>query len=796
MFVVFLINILLLPNFTYALEAWLSPKLVELNLAPNESADFNLTFTTGTPPVKKLDVVFVFDTTGSMGGEIENAKSRSIEIMNNISSKVEDTTFGVASFRDYPSSYDYSGYSSTYGGSTDAPFYIDQTLTNDISLVSSSIQKLYADGGYDWPESYTRALHEVSKSSMKWRENSKKVIILIGDAPTHDSDYAGYNFGGDPGEDGIAGTDDDLDFETVVTSLRDKEMMVLALQAGSSVEAEATLKGASIGYSELEGTNGQYYALTYSSEVSSKVIEMVSQEVLNIKELSFNVPEEFQSWFSFSPSNFTNVGPRETHTTKVNVQIPSDAIDGIYEVPISIKGDGYLLDTSLVKITVNQNSTTEQSVEFITPNFGVIENEGNVTLTLMRTGGLEGEYIVHYSTFDDTAKGNEDYHSISGTVTFSSGEKFKSIIIPIINNGFYEDKEEFSVILSDPSPGLLIGDPASATVTIVDDEQNYPGTLELISSEFSGYEGDDLEMTVQRHSGSDGTVTVNYELVDGSGKAGLDFIKSNGQLTFNEGETSKSFHVKIYSDDIEELDENAYIKLSSPSNGAILGLNSTAILAIKNKFDDRLQVNPTVVDLKPGESKSLGVFFKQEDGSYNDVTTDSSVTYVSDNNKLLVNKGEIVASNLLVPGTYKIIVSYQDVVKQVSVNILPPPTVENIIVNPENIELAPGKSVPFTVTAIMSDGTMKEVTTDSSTTYEISNSKIVRNVDTLVASNLAPDGLEATVNVSYGGEEATMNVLVKKTEVTVENLTASPENITVAPGKSVPFTITANMSDG
>ncbi|MBT2661802.1 Calx-beta domain-containing protein, partial [Bacillus sp. ISL-45] len=795
-FVVFLINILLLPNFTFALEAWLSPKLVKLNLAPNENAEFNLTFTTGTPPVKKLDVVFVFDTTGSMGGEIENAKSRSIEIMNNISSKVEDTTFGVASFRDYPSSYDYSGYSSTYGGSTDVPFYLDQTLTNNISIVSASIQKLYASGGSDWPESYTRALHEVSKSSMRWREDSKKVIILIGDAPTHDSDYAGYNFGVDPGEDGIAGTDDDLNFETVVNSLRDKEMMVLALQAGSSVEAEATLKGASIGFSELEGTNGQYYALTYSSEVSSKVIEMVSQEVLNIKELSFNVPDQFKSWFSFSPSIFSDVGPRETRTTKVNVHIPSDVIDGLYEVPISIKGDGYLLDTSYVNITVNQNSATEQSVEFITSNFGVIENDENATLTLMRTGELEGEYSVNYSTLDDTAKENEDYHSSSGTVTFSSGEKFKTIIIPIINNDFYEDKEEFSVILSEPSPGLIMGDPTSATVSIVDDELNHPGILELTSAQFSAYEGDELEVTVQRHSGSDGTVSVNYELIDGSGKAGLDYIKNSGQLIFNEGETTKTFYVNIYSDDIEELDENIYIRLRTPSNGAILGLNSTAELIIKNKFDDRLYVNPTAIDLKPGESKSVEVLFKQADGSYKNVTVDPNVTFESDNNKLLVNNGQILASNLLPPGSYKVIVSYQDVVKQITVNILPPPTVSNIIVNPESIELAPGKSVPFTVTAMMSDGTSKEVTTDSSTAYEISDSKIVRNLDTIVASNLAPDGLVATVHVSYGGKVATLNVLVKKTEVIVESLAANPTDITVAPGKSVPFTITANMSDG
>ncbi|WP_181537162.1 Calx-beta domain-containing protein, partial [[Anoxybacillus] calidus] len=609
--------LILYPNMTYALEAWLSPDIIDLNMAPNQSTEFDLVFTTGTPPIKKLDVVFVIDTTGSMGAEIENAKRRSIDIMNNIRSKVEDAYFGVVSFRDYYGSYSYSGYYSTYGSSGDKPYYIEQTLTNDISSVSDAIQSLYASGGGDWPESYTRALFEASKPSMNWREDSKKIIVLIGDAPTHDMDFAGYNFGGDPGEDGIANTSDDLDFETVVQSLRDKKIMVLALQAGSSAEAAATFKGVSIGFDGLEGTNGQYYSLASAEDVSSKIIEMVSEEVLNIKELGFYVPEDFKSWISFSPSTFINVGPRESKTVKVNVHIPPGTLEGTYTIPIEIRGDGSLLDTSIVNITVDQSHSTAQSVEFISTNFGVLEDAGNVSVTVMRNNGIDGEFNVDYSIVEKEAKSGEDFIPVTGTITFLPGEKFKTLTVPIIDDGITEEKEGFIINLSNPTNGVTLGEKASATVTIVDNERTNPGILELSSSAYYASEGDNLMVTVNRLSGSEGPITVNYEVNSGTAMSESDFESTSGTLTFGDRETTKSFYVKILSDDVDDDNETAYIKLSSPSNGALLGINSTAMITIKNKYDGvkSLTATPVDVTVAPGKSVPISIVANMSDGS-------------------------------------------------------------------------------------------------------------------------------------------------------------------------------------
>ena len=118
--------------------------------------------------------------------------------------------------------------------------------TDNITDVANTINGLWLGYGADWPEDYTRALYEVI--SVGWRPHTKKIVVLFGDAPTHDLDFAGYNFGGDPGRDAVAQTDDDLEFETVVQQVADEGVSVIAVDSGYTAESEATFRGMSSGF--------------------------------------------------------------------------------------------------------------------------------------------------------------------------------------------------------------------------------------------------------------------------------------------------------------------------------------------------------------------------------------------------------------------------------------------------------------------------------------------------------------------------------------------------------------------
>ncbi|MCJ7745000.1 MAG: hypothetical protein MUP40_01740, partial [Actinobacteria bacterium] len=105
----------------------------------------------------KIDVVFAFDRTSSMGDEIDVVKAKANYTLNEIRNRWADSWFGVASFMDYPASYNWpenGGYADTYGDATygDVPYMVNQPVTADTAGVAAVINTLTLGNGRDWPE--------------------------------------------------------------------------------------------------------------------------------------------------------------------------------------------------------------------------------------------------------------------------------------------------------------------------------------------------------------------------------------------------------------------------------------------------------------------------------------------------------------------------------------------------------------------------------------------------------------------------------------------------------------------
>lgn len=76
-------------------------------------------------------------------------------------------------------------------------------------------------------------------------------------------------------------------------------------------------------------------------------------------------------------------------------------------------------------------------------------------------------------------------------------------------------------------------------------------------------------------------VKVNYTTLDGTAKAGSDYIATSGTVTIKAGKTSKSILVNVIGDNVQERNEKFSLVLSNPQN-AILGTPDTAVCTIKN----------------------------------------------------------------------------------------------------------------------------------------------------------------------------------------------------------------------
>lgn len=121
--------------------------------------------------VPKIDLLFVCDITGSMGGLIEDAKKRMKDILNKLSEEFQvHTMVGLSLYRDHKSQ-----------GDAFTTVTFDLMEINDIQ---AKIDGISVGGGGDTPEAVLDGLKE-GITSMTWRKDAKRIAFLLGDAPAH-----------------------------------------------------------------------------------------------------------------------------------------------------------------------------------------------------------------------------------------------------------------------------------------------------------------------------------------------------------------------------------------------------------------------------------------------------------------------------------------------------------------------------------------------------------------------------------------------------------------------------------
>jgi hypothetical protein len=214
-------------------------------------------------------------------------------------------------------------------------------------------------------------------------------------------------------------------------------------------------------------------------------------------------------------------------------------------------------------------------------SYSVNENDGSTSATnslyivsVTRTGDITGTASVDYATTNDTALSPQDYTASSGTLNFAPGETFKTLSIPLTNDEIPEDAEAFNLTLSNVMGAASLSDPATASISIVDDDLAFVqfSSSDANLSEAAGSPG----VVVTRSGNMAGAGTVNYATSDTAGASNCnvvnhvassrcDYITTVGTLHFAPGETSKSISIPVIDDSYAEGGEGLTLTLSNPT---------------------------------------------------------------------------------------------------------------------------------------------------------------------------------------------------------------------------------------
>jgi hypothetical protein len=319
-----------------------TPDTFSATLDVGQSVTIHKTVTVNNAPptTAKVDVFFLFDTTGSMGGTLDAAKAGAATIMANASG-LGDVAFGVGQYKDFPTY--------PWGESSDIPYAKTQDMTKNNANIQAAINSLLAGGGYDYPESDLYALKQVADTTT-WRDDSKRIVVWFGDAPGHEpSNTPGY-----PGP----------DTADTIAALNGENIVVEALNVGFLDEyGQAT--------AITTATGGNLFNSVSSDQVVAKIqqaLEAAFQTYNSVNlEVVGGVPAGLD--ISIAPTDYTGSFDRSIERTFAFDVTVTGKAPGDYMFDIAAKVDGAGTAFERDHVTVRGTSVPDMSSSMLLLGF-------------------------------------------------------------------------------------------------------------------------------------------------------------------------------------------------------------------------------------------------------------------------------------------------------------------------------------------------------------------------------------------------------------------------------------------
>ncbi len=332
--------------------------------------------------------------------------------------------------------------------------------------------------------------------------------------------------------------------------------------------------------------------------------------------------------FARPPFHYRNF---ESDEDNVFITIPDDnSIEGNEVISLSLTSPdqgrlllggepipvGTALGITRAELIISDNDFSFGTLGFSAPEYFVNEDGLDAVITVTRLGGSTGTVFIDVSTQNGTA-GTGDYSFAPRRLTFGNGITTNRFSIRINNDVAAELEETILILLTnasgfptDVAPNLRLDPARSTAVLTIIDNDFAPGRVSFTAATNSIPENEtEVTVSVRRTGGNLGEVFVNYATVDGTARAGRDYVATNGVLHWVSGDSeTKTFKVKLIDNLIVESDKLFTVALSNPTIVGAIGAQPTTVVRIQND------------DAYGQLSFSQASYHVDENGPYADIT--------------------------------------------------------------------------------------------------------------------------------------------------------------------------------
>ncbi|MDP5307526.1 Calx-beta domain-containing protein [Paracoccus spongiarum] len=231
----------------------------------------------------------------------------------------------------------------------------------------------------------------------------------------------------------------------------------------------------------------------------------------------------------------------------------------------------------------------------------ILDDDGGAPIISIESStAVEFDYVVHtvrlskpaadavtvgYTTLAGSAVPGADVYAgtspLTGTVTFAPGQTTQQITLRASWDSTDQLDRSYFVRLQDPSGATFAGGNRSISATGWVLDNDGPGlnrTVAVSGAEVrEGPGGRVAVFAVEISTAATSDVTLRYQTVEGSARAGSDFSARSGNITFKPGQTRVEIEVPILNDLILEGNEQFLLRVVPPFPGTLSSSATTAI---------------------------------------------------------------------------------------------------------------------------------------------------------------------------------------------------------------------------
>ena len=230
-------------------------------------------------------------------------------------------------------------------------------------------------------------------------------------------------------------------------------------------------------------------------------------------------------------------------------------------------------------ITITDTDGPQVSVSFGAGTYTVPEG-GTQSVTVSLSADPERTVEIRLTHMPQGGAGSTDYSGVPANLTFNAGETEKSFIFTSAQD--MEDDDDESVLLGFGTPlppGVTAGTTSQTTVSITDDDVPQV-TVMFLESAYNVPEGGTQSVTVSLSADPERTVEIRLTHMPQGGAGSTDYSGVPANLTFNAGETEKSFIFTSAQDMEDDDDESVLLGFGTLPSMVSAGTPATTTVSI------------------------------------------------------------------------------------------------------------------------------------------------------------------------------------------------------------------------